>query len=391
MKRKIKRLFQYAKQLVFMVFFKFLGYGVRKFNSKYQNLWLISERGNDARDNGYWLYRYIKQEHPEINAEYVISEDSADYKNVMCLGGIVYYRSFKHYLAYYCADFLIGTHIQPASPDLMLFYHLKKFGIGARGKHIFLQHGITQSEMKWMHYPDFKVDLFVCGAKPEFEYIKNTFNHPCKVVKYLGLARFDNLIKSADKKREILIMPTWRGAEYPCDDNFQKTHYFMSFQSLINSREFVNLLEMHDYKLIFYPHVEMQKDIKYFSACSDRVVIATRESHDVQKLIMDCAVLITDYSSVHFDAAYIHKPVIYYQFDQDEYYESHYQKGFFDFKSMGFGPLCMTEKETVCAVKEFVEKDFEISEFIRQRITDFFPIRDSMNCQRIFDAIREMR
>lgn len=39
---------------------------------KKQGLWLVSERGTDARDNGYWMFRYIKQHHPEISAKYII-------------------------------------------------------------------------------------------------------------------------------------------------------------------------------------------------------------------------------------------------------------------------------------------------------------------------------
>ena len=40
---------------------------------KYTDLWLIAERGIDARDNGYYLFKYITEHHKEINIEYVIS------------------------------------------------------------------------------------------------------------------------------------------------------------------------------------------------------------------------------------------------------------------------------------------------------------------------------
>lgn len=41
--------------------------------------------------------------------------------------------------------------------------------------------------------------------------------------------------------------------------------------------------------------------------------------------------------------AYLHKPVIYYQFDDEEFRAYHYQEGYFDYKTLGFGPVCDTE------------------------------------------------
>ena len=45
-----------------------------------------------------------------------------------------------------------------------------------------------------------------------------------------------------------------------------------------------------------------------------------------------------DYSSIAFDFAYMKKPLIYYQFDQDKYYTNHFAKGYFDCERDGFGP-----------------------------------------------------
>ena len=182
-----------------MAFFKLFGAVCRCCSAKYRELWLVCERGNDARDNGYWFYRYLKEEHPEINARYVIETESADRAKIEALGGMVPRGSFSHYLAYYCADFLVGTHVQPCAPDLILFYHLAGKGIRARGKQVFLQHGIIKDEMEWLHRKNMYMDLFVCGAKPEYEYIRDTFGYPEHVPQYVGLARFDNLIRAERK------------------------------------------------------------------------------------------------------------------------------------------------------------------------------------------------
>ena len=71
-----------------MAFFKLFGAVCRCCSAKYRELWLVCERGNDARDNGYWFYRYLKEKHPEINARYVIEADSADRAKIEALGGM---------------------------------------------------------------------------------------------------------------------------------------------------------------------------------------------------------------------------------------------------------------------------------------------------------------
>ena len=49
--------------------------------------------------------------------------------------------------------------------------------------------------MEWLHRKNMYMDLFVCGAKPEYEYIRDTFGYIRNTCRsYVGLARFDNLI-----------------------------------------------------------------------------------------------------------------------------------------------------------------------------------------------------
>lgn len=388
---KVKRLFDYALQLVLMGFFKLICPLVRVLNRNYRNLWLVSERGNDAGDNGYWLYRYLKENQPQINCAYVISKDSPDYEKVSQLGDIIHYRSFRHYLAYYCADFLIGTHIYPASPDLILFYHLGSAGIKARGKQVFLQHGITQANMEWMYYPTLKLDLFICGSVKEWEYINKTFNHPNGVVQYLGLCRFDALISPCEKKREIVLMPTWRGSRYPDGEKFKETLYYKTFQSLLDSDKLALLLDKYNCKLIFYPHIEMQKNIGCFYSHSENVIMGTKKMFDVQTLLKESALIITDYSSIHFDAGYLEKPLLYYQYDEEIYYKNHYHRGYFDFDTMGFGPVCRTETQLIDQIQQFLQSDFKVSEQSKKRVHEFFPVRDDENCERIFKAIQSLR
>ena len=59
--------------------------------------WLIAEHGNDARDNAYALYRYIKKFHPEIKVKYVITKNSADCHKI-ATADRVEFSSKEHYI-----------------------------------------------------------------------------------------------------------------------------------------------------------------------------------------------------------------------------------------------------------------------------------------------------
>lgn len=389
---KFHRAFCYLKELLFLLLCKPLGLLLRTFCPAYQGLWLVAERGTDARDNGYWFYHYLRTEHPEINARYIITPDSPDAGKIAALGGAVRRGSFQHHLLYYSAENLVGTHVQPCSPDLMAYYHLAAKGIRAHGKHIFLQHGVTKDEMKWMHRENLYLDLFICGAWPEYEYVRDTFGFPPEVPQYTGFARWDNLLRARlhGTQKMILVMPTWRGSNYPDGDAFQTTQFYQAFQSLLNSSRLDALLEQNGYELIFYPHIEMQKHLGQFRTCSPRIRLADRSTHDVQQLLMDCALLITDYSSVFFDVAYLEKPLLYYQFDEEEFRRYHYQKGYFDYRRDGFGPVCTTEEALLHALEQAFRNELQLAPAYKARIDTFFPLRDMQNCQRIYDAIRSL-
>ena len=378
MLHKLNRLPVYLKNVFLLAVLWPVAMVLRKTSKAYRHLWLVAERGFDARDNGYWFFRYLRERHPEINTCYVIDPTSPDYGKIAKLGRTVRLGSLRHYLMYLAADQLISTHVQPASPDLMAYYHLRQAGIRARGRQVFLQHGIIKDEMKWMRYPALKVDFFASGGKMEYDYLKSEFGFPEGVVRYTGLCRFDNLIRGNHPSNEILVMPTWRGSDYPQGEQFYETAFYRRFQALLNHPGLVRLLEEYDLKLVFYPHIELQKELDKFTTPSDRIILAHWQDYDVQTLLMRCNLLITDYSSVYFDAGYMEKPVIYYQFDKEEFRKFHYQEGYFSYEKHGFGPVVETEDAVVDALASYARGGFKMPPEYFARLEAFFPTRDEI-------------
>ena len=390
MSNKLKRLPIYLKNVFLLTVLRPIAAVLRRTNKAYRHLWLVMERGFDARDNAYWFFHYLRLQHPEINACFVIDPSSPDYDKVARLGPTAAWRSLRHYLMYLAADMLISTHVQPCAPDLMAYYHLRQVGIRPRGKQIFLQHGIIKDEMQWMRYPTMKVDFFASGAKPEYDYLISEFGYPDGVVRYTGLCRFDRLLRGNAPSREILVMPTWRGSNYPQGEQFYETAFYRHFQSMLENPDLVRLLEEKDLKLIFYPHIELQKELDKFKSPSERIILASWKDYDVQTLLMHCSLLITDYSSVFFDVGYMEKPVIYYQFDVEDFLKYHYQKGYFSYEDHGFGPVVKTEEALVKAVYDCVGNDFRLQKEYRERLDAFYPLRDEQNCERTYQILRRM-
>lgn len=385
--QKGKRLACYGRELALMVLLRPVAWVLRRTNASYRNVWLVAERGHDARDNGYWLYRHLHQTAPERNVWYVITPDSPDAGRVKALGNVVAYRSMAHYLRYYCADVLAGTHVQPCAPDLMCHYHLAKHGLRARGKQVFLQHGILQNDMHWQDAAHMHIDLFACGGHAEFLHVRDTYGYAPGVVQELGLCRFDRLMQAKKPKKQVLLMPTWRGAHYPKGAAFPQTAFYRHYQQLLENPALHALLERYQMQLVFFPHVEMQGELHHFHVSSPCITLAKSDTHDVQQLLMESAILITDYSSVAFDMAYMRKCVLYDQFDREEFHRVHYGKGYFDFAQMGFGPVCETEEKLLDALTLACKANGAPAPEFCQRMDDFFPQRDEMNCQRTEEAI----
>ena len=361
-----------------------------------KNLWLICERSNEARDNGYWMFKYVREEHPEIKCFYLIDFNSPDFKKVQVLGNTVKYGSLKHRLMFIAAKYRLSTHLLNYSPNDVVYQLVFKCGFLKKilfmpGKNIFLQHGITINNHPMLYASNAKIDLFICGAEPEYDFIRKTFGYSDDNAKYTGFARFDTL-NSTNVKKEILIMPTWRNYVSnlnTCD--FKTTEYYNKWQSLLNNVFFVSEIQKLGVNIIFFPHSKVQKFIHEFSSISKNIVIANKDSYDVQHSLKNASLLITDYSSVFFDFAYMRKPCIYYQFDKNDFEKKHYKPGYFKYDLMGFGEIVCDEQELITLIVDYARNDFPVKQMYLNRIDSFFPKYDANNCSRIFDSVVNLK
>lgn len=381
----MKEFYRRCNQIVLLI--KYL---IAKFISSFypsKRIFLICERGTDARDNGFCFFEFVKRNHPEIEAYYIITSDSPDRKKLNIYGdSIVSYQSFRNMVIYCRATDLISTHIHGYHPEVSLFNRLDKwFGITKNKKCVSLKHGITKDFISGLLYSETKLDLLVCGAKPEFIYMKENFGYPEGVLQYTGFCRFDKL-HNYHTKNQILVMPTWR--QWISKENFLDSDFFRAYKSLLQNKKIDKMLNDNKMELVFYPHHEMQPFINHFKHMnlSRNIIIADKYSFDVQMLLKDSKILITDYSSVFFDFAYMHKPIIFYQFDKEEYRKKHYSEGYFKYED-SFGPVTESVEGIVRELDIIISNGCVMKSNYLKRVNDYFPLCDRNNCERVYNCI----
>lgn len=362
---------------------------VVKIMNRKNPIWLVCELKDTARDNGYHFFKYVRTNHPEKKCFYAINKKSNDYAKVSKYGNVIQFGSFKHWVYYLSSKYNISSH-KEGNPNHLVFtiVHLYLHMLNNR---VFLQHGITKDDAPMFYYKNTYFKYFICGARREYEFIKNKFGYPDNNLIYTGLARFDNLDSQNVNSKQILLIPTWRRwFETTNSDNyFKQSEYYKKWNSFINNKDLNLFLKENGITLVFYPHFAMRKFVSDFEILSDNVVINKDYNADIQDLLKTSSLMITDYSSVYMDFAYMRKPVIYYQFDYQKYRESHFKEGYFDYYEDGFGEVVKNESELVELIKYYYLNNYKVKAEYLKRMIDFFPLYDKENSKRIYEILKE--
>ena len=388
--KKIDRLdFKY----LFMLIVGLLPAFIIKLRKK--NIWLMCERYNLAEDNGWILYQWIRKNHPEQPVYFILGKKGKADKEAQFGRDdhIIVWATLKHFIYYLAANTLIKTMFVPPRPCQRVCDYYERF----TGRHpvVYLRHGIGINGVEHHHYKVQRVRLYICGAKPEYDFICSNAGYPEGYVQYTGLARFDDLLKHQRDYRFVLILPTWRryvvSVEKTKQENencFLNSSFFSHFHSLLTNKDLIDFIENAGYRIKFCLHAEFQC-FRHLMKDIDPRIEMVDNSVTIHELLMSTSLLITDYSSVLFDVGYMKKPMIFYQFDSEEFKTKHISEGYFSYKRDGMGPVVETEEELFEALKGFYDGEkFVNSDYYLQRCERFFPTHDNHNCERIYNAIK---
>ncbi|EAJ6625369.1 capsular biosynthesis protein, partial [Campylobacter coli] len=349
------------------------------------NIWLLMDRDYEADDNAEHLYRHIMQNHPEQEIVFALRKESSDWERLEKEGfNLVEFESFEFERIIKKASKVISSHA-----DEYLIRH-----VTLTQQFVFVQHGVIMNDLsRWLNSK--KINLFITSTRAEYDSIANNYNRykfGKKEVLLTGLARHDVLLKNnKSDTKQILMMPTWRAgivgnvtnsSKRELKENFKQSEYFQKWNSLLNNDSLKKLCELYSYTIVFNPHPNIMPYLKEFNLPSYIKIANPDES--LQVLFCNSSLMITDYSSVAFEMAYLEKPVIYYQFDKEDFFNSHtLQKGYFDYTKDGFGPVVKNQENLLKELENLLRNDCKPFGVYKDNIDSTFTFRDGRCCERI--------
>ncbi|TDL32620.1 hypothetical protein E2R51_08010 [Jeotgalibacillus sp. S-D1] len=351
-----------------------------------EEIWLIGERPDTAQDTGYHFFKYCRLTYPDQKVYYAIEEGSHDLKNIEYLGNVLISGSPEHFDIASKATVLIGSH------DFDYFLPFK--GIQSANYKdtvkVFLQHGVLGRKMVEYNKKYYKqpFDIFCVSSTDEKTMVMEQLGYDAKDLRVTGLSRFDELLKDHNPKREILLIPTWREWLNTTDALLQ-SEYLSRYTSFLKNPELIRILKENNLVLNFYPHYRMQQFFDEFGTTFDETIRFIRLGEkNVQDLLKENKLMITDYSSVSFDFTYLSKPVIYYHFDRDSFFKGGIMR---PFEETFLGDIANSEDELIHFIRESIEANFKENEEVKSKKDLIFDRVDQLNCQRIYQEITKER
>ncbi|NWO00086.1 CDP-glycerol glycerophosphotransferase family protein [Tetragenococcus halophilus] len=357
-----------------------------KKQAKNRAVWIVGERSYKAQDNGYHFFKYLRTNHPEIDAYYVIQRDSPERKHVAPFGNVIDFGSKDHFEKVIQADYICGTH----HPDSLYPIRSREYIKNISAKKIFLQHGVFGTKniapiyAKWVN--EFYTDLFITSSEKERQIAIIDMGYHDEEVVATGLARFETLFKNdIPLKRQVLIIPTWRDW-ITNNQNFEESEYFKRYEELLFDPRLKEFAEKFGLELIFCLHPNMQDYVRYFENAP--VTVIKQGDRDVQDLIKESMVMLTDYSSVAFDFSFLHKPVVYYQFDRNRFLGKN--PSHLDLDNELPGDIAFDEDKVIEYLFKIGENQFKMAEEYIEKADNFIKYRDRYSNERIFKAIQNI-
>lgn len=367
--------------------------------SKFGNCWVFMDRDNFADDNAEHLYRHTKKFLPRQKIFFVLDEASTDWNRLNDEGfNLVQLSSDDHKLALLNAEHFISSHA-----DQYIFADIDKkhYGDLLSYKFTFLQHGVISCDLShWLNTKN--IDCFITSTPQEYSSIQENgpYKFTRKEVVLTGLPRLDRLF-SLEKSEtpSILIMPTWRssivgkltgnGNEREYNPEFVSSEFFKNWSNALNSDALKKLSSK--FEIIFYPHANIVDYISDFDL-PDFIKVKSQSDASIQNELAKAEILLTDYSSVAFDFAYLDKIVYYFQFDAEAVLSGGhtYRPGYFDYAKDGFGPISKNLQSLEENLIDFYNNNQNNNQHYLERIKNTFPSEKGNTCANVITAIQNL-
>ena len=363
-----------------------------------KNIWITYDKLYKGGDCGEYIHRYASKQKDGVKSVYVIMKDSLDAKRLKKEKVKAYYcATLSQRLYFLNASVVLSTHSGTHTFNAISNQAIPYFQDLLKATNVCIQHGLTVQQLaQEQNYVFNNTKRYYCASKYEIENLsKPIYGYYDKsILRLTGIPRYDGLINK--DKRQILITPTWRsyiampammGKTRPYNPSFKDTDYFKIYSSLLKDEKLLKTAKETGYKLIYLLHPVITAQACDYEQ-SEEIELLTADTINYEQILTESSLMVTDYSGVQFDFAYMRKPVVYYHPPK---LPPHYKEGGFFYDTMGFGEICTEHKELVDVLCEYMKNNCQVTPKYRERQDDFFAFSDNDSCKRIYDDILEMQ
>ena len=372
---------------------KILNFLLRPYFSR-KRIWLFFDKIYKGGDSAEYLYRYCNKQKDGIKKYYLLDKQVPDYTRMKQEGLRPLKRgSLLHRLVFLNADIVIASN----STVFPFNDYTFDTSFPIRGEVHFdvacVQHGmsIQKIAIAQNRLRD-NIKLYFCASRYEIENLsKPIYDYAdYDILKLTGVPRFDGL---HDRHQKILLFsPTWRmnsampvsaseGVARDYNPNFRHTDYFKVYNSLMNDPRLLAAARQYGYRIQYVLHPIVSPQAEDFTKNDLVEIIPSTGAMSYETLFCEAALMVTDFSGVQFDFAYMRKPVVYLHHND---IPQHYENGTFFYDTMGFGEICHTNDELIDVLCEYMKHDCVMPQMYRERADDFFAFSDDHNCERIY-------
>ncbi len=162
--------------------------------------------------------------------------------------------------------------------------------------------------------------------------------------------KIHNLMPSSRKKKVILYAPTYRGrvakAYSPEEMDLQRMHQELG----------------EEYVIVFKHHPFVKKRPQVPEELKEFAVDMT-DDMAIEELLMVSDICISDYSSLVFEFSLFERPMIFFAYDLDEYFD--WRGFYYPYEEMTPGPICKETGEMIDYIKNLDTR------FDKQQVTAF--------------------
>lgn len=366
---------------------------------KRKPIWLFIDKIYKGGDSSEYLWRYVKEHDRDVAAFYLLDQKSPDFKRMKDAGEKPLVRhSLAHRRAFLYADWVIISNSTVfafndfSTKNSAYIRDLIAFKVAC------VQHGMSVQKIAVaQNRLRDNIALYFCASKYEIANLsKPVYDYTgYDILKLTGVPRYDGLV-SRDQ-RQILISPTWRmQAAVPVTKNesvmrdynplFRQTSYYQVYNSLINDPGLLSAARQYGYRIVYVLHPIVSAQIGDFTKNESVTILQGGGDMSYEQLLCESSLMVTDYSGVQFDFAYMRKPVVYLH-HQD--IPQHYEEGTYRYDTMAFGEICHDNEELIRLLTAYMEKGCRMKKEYVQRADDFFAYDDHENCARIYEVMKQ--